>query len=435
MDQQLKLVYDIFNKYPKINTDTRQMLKDSIFFALKGKNFNANEYASIAIKNGAAFAIIDDNRYKKSDRFILVDDVLDFLQQLAIYHRKQLKIPIIGITGSNGKTTTKELIFTALSTRYKVIATKGNLNNHIGVPLSVLSIDSSAEIAIIEMGANHIGEIKDLCKISQPDYGIITNIGSAHLEGFGSIEGVIKAKSELYKYIEHTNGSVFVNADDELLMQLSNGMKRILYGKSNQVGCQGILLSSIPQVIFEWKSKFDNKELMGKVQSQLFGNYNFQNLLAATCIASYFKLNNADIDPALSSYVSKNNRSEIVESQENTIVLDAYNANPSSMQAAITTFMEDRKSNNALILGDMFELGAQSESEHKKIVDLVESYEPSIVIFVGKHFLKHSRQKNHFFESRMQAEQYLKKHPLKNKRILIKGSRGIELEKLLQFIP
>lgn len=435
MKSQIESVYEVYLQYPRINTDTRKKVADSIFFALKGKNFNANEYAAEALKNGAILAIVDEVQYKLSDSYVLVDDVLKFLQELAKFHRRHLHIPFIGITGTNGKTTTKELIATSLARKYHCASTKGNLNNHIGVPLSILSIDAEAEIAIIEMGANHIGEIKELCEIAQPNFGLITNIGKAHLEGFGSVEGVIKAKSELYQYISNNRGTLFVNGDDPLLMKLAGDARKIIYGSNENGHCIGYLRSAIPNVEFDWKCNFGKTVQLADVKSKLFGEYNFHNLLTATCIASYFEVDSKEISKSLSEYEPKNNRSEIIQNSKNKIILDAYNANPSSMHAAISSFLEERSPSKMLILGDMFELGTTSETEHQLLIDLVNSYEIKDALFIGKNFYKLKSKQHLFFEQRKDAEQYLTEHPPIAKVILIKGSRGIELEKLLPFIP
>lgn len=417
-------VEDLYKKYqehPIISTDTRKILDGCLFFALKGENFDANEFAEQAILKGAAFSIIDNANFKLSEKFILVDNVLETLQQLANYHRKQLNIPFIGITGSNGKTTTKELINTVLSQKYKTVATQGNLNNHIGVPLTLLSVPIGCEIAIIEMGANHIGDIHQLCEIAEPNFGIITNIGTAHIEGFGSREGVIKAKSELYHFIKETKGIIFLNDNDELLVSLSKEIRVIKYSK-NEINN----IDSNPFLTFNWK------EL--KIETQLYGEYNIPNILAAIKIGEYFNVEKTAIKSALENYVSTNNRSQVVKLPNHTLYLDAYNANPTSMNAAIDAFFTLNAPNKFLILGDMLELGHVSQEEHQKIADKIHHLNLNALL-VGNEF-QSIKNKYHFIAVKNTDEAILW---LANqldffKSILIKGSRGIRLEKMSEFI-
>ncbi|HTB05723.1 MAG TPA: UDP-N-acetylmuramoyl-tripeptide--D-alanyl-D-alanine ligase [Bacteroidia bacterium] len=420
-------LYALYLKYPVVGTDTRNIKKDSIFFSLKGANFNANEFAKEAISKGAKYAVIDEEAHY-SEGCILVKDVLATLQQLANHHRKQFKIPVIGITGSNGKTTTKELMATVLSKKYKTHFTQGNLNNHIGVPLTLLALKKEHEIAIIEMGANHQGEIAALSNIAEPDFGIITNIGKAHLEGFGGPEGVIKAKSELYHFIKAKKGKLFVNADDELLMRLSNGIDRVTYGTSPDSDCEGIT----EKESFLAKAIFIDDGIEVEVQSKLAGRYNFYNMLAAACVGFTFGLTLSQIKEAIEGYVPSNNRSQVVKKESNIIWVDAYNANPSSMKSAIETFAELPENNKVLILGDMFELGDESPKEHQSLADLIENKKCwNAVYLVGKEFGK-TKSSATLFETTEAFAEWLKTHALKERTILLKGSRGMAMEKLLE---
>lgn len=422
-------LYELFKQHPVVCTDSRKIICNAIFFALKGDNFNGNEFARKAIDLGAAYSVVDEKKYATKKNIIYVEDVLETLQQLANYHREQLSIPIIGITGSNGKTTTKELVYAVLSKRYNTLATEGNLNNHIGVPLTLLKITNQHQIAIIEMGANHLNEIDFLCRIAMPNFGVITNIGKAHIEGFGSFEGVIKTKSELYQYIKNCAGKVFVNNDDALLVELASTMTTITYGSSNSA-CTAKLLSSTPFVQLEW-----NKNT---ITSNLYGAYNFPNILAAICIGSYFEVNEHKICAAIAEYTSTNNRSELVKIGSTLIYLDAYNANPSSMNVAIDTFIENKNQNKLMLLGDMLELGSISKQEHQQIIEKVLKTNIKTV-FVGKNFgLLASQYQNKrqlcFFENYNLAANWLKAENIKNYNILIKGSRGIQLEKIVELL-
>ena len=420
-------LYALYLKYPVVGTDTRNIKKDSIFFALKGANFNANEFAKEAISKGAKYAVIDEEAHY-TEGCILVKDVLTTLQQLANYHRKQFKIPVIGITGSNGKTTTKELMATVLSKKYKTHFTQGNLNNHIGVPLTLLALKKEHEIAIIEMGANHQGEIAALSNIAEPDFGVITNIGKAHLEGFGGPEGVIKAKSELYHFIKDKKGKLFVNADDELLMRLSTGIDRVTYGTTPNADCEGIT----EKESFLAKAIFIDDGIEVEVQSKLAGKYNFYNMLAAACVGFNFGLTLSQIKEAIEGYVPSNNRSQVVKKESNTIWVDAYNANPSSMKSAIETFAELPENNKVLILGDMFELGDESPKEHQTLADLIENKKCwNAVYLVGKEFGK-TKSSAQLFETTEAFAEWMKAHALKERTILLKGSRGMAMEKLLE---
>jgi UDP-N-acetylmuramoyl-tripeptide--D-alanyl-D-alanine ligase len=430
-------LYEIFKKYPIACTDTRDIKPHSLFFALKGDKFNANEFAEKALEQGGEYAVIDEEKYKKNNRYLLVKDVLTALQQLANYHRKQLTIPVIALTGSNGKTTTKELINMVLGQKYFTLATKGNLNNHIGVPLTLLNITNKHEIAIVEMGANHQQEIEQLCAIAEPNYGMITNIGKAHLEGFGGYEGVIKAKCEMYDFIQKSNGKLFVNADNILLKEKSQHIDRVLYGTSEGVNFKGKYLGSNPFVKLKIQpdSKSENIEEQPTINTQLIGGYNFENILAAACIGNFFGISEQLIQKGLEAYVPSNNRSQIVQTETNFLLLDAYNANPSSMKAAIENFAAMDKPNKVVILGDMLELGSESEKEHANIVELLKEKNISSVMLVGPHFKKAAASTQAtLFNTSDEALEYLRQHPIKNSNFLIKGSRGIKLEKLAEAL-
>lgn len=420
-------LYNIYNSHPIISTDTRNITRDSLFFALKGDHFNGNDFAKKALENGASYAICDEITESDS-RVIRVENVLKTLQELAIYHRNTLKIPIIGITGTNGKTTTKELLYTILKTKYSVLATLGNLNNHIGVPLTLLSITNQHEMAIIEMGANHIGEIADLCKISKPTHGIITNIGKAHLEGFGSIEGVIKAKRALYDYVIENNGTLIVDSDNELLLMLSENANRFLYGEKsgNIVGTISINAPLI-SVLLEEKDT--------QINTQLVGIYNLKNILAAIATGRLFNIDLEIIAKALSSYQPQNNRSQLIEGKNNTIIMDAYNANPSSMVESLNNLQNISHNNKVIILGDMLELGTESTKEHQKIIDKIKEMNLSQSILIGECFSKFPKSETiQAFLSTSDAIQFLEKNPILKALILVKGSRGLKLENLLPFI-
>ncbi|MES2284373.1 MAG: UDP-N-acetylmuramoyl-tripeptide--D-alanyl-D-alanine ligase [Bacteroidota bacterium] len=430
-------LYNHFLKHPVVCTDTRDIKKDSIFFALKGDNFNANKFAEQALDSGCSLVVIDEEIYKKDERYFLVEDVLSTLQALANHHRKQLSIPIISITGTNGKTTSKELLNAVLSQKYNVLATKGNLNNHIGVPLTLLNITKQHEIAIVEMGANHVGEIAMLCAIAEPDFGMITNIGKAHLEGFGGYEGVIKAKSELYQFIQQKGGKLFVNADNKLLEQLSAGIDKVTFGTSESVDFEGQFVESNPFVKLKCKAKNDIQPIEEKpvITTQLIGNYNFENILAAACIGHYFDVSDQQIKAGLENYVPANNRSQVMQTKSNLLLLDAYNANPSSMNAAIENFAQMDQPNKMAILGDMLELGDDSAKEHDSIVNLLNSKNITNLILVGPFFMEAGKSSSaKTFSNSDEVVDYFKQHPVKDSTILIKGSRGIKLEKVVELL-
>ncbi|NLP56818.1 UDP-N-acetylmuramoyl-tripeptide--D-alanyl-D-alanine ligase [Lutibacter sp. B1] len=414
-------LYTLYTQNYLVDTDTRKIRKNSMFFALKGENFNGNKFAVDALKSGANYAIIDEAEYKTNPNIILVDNVLQTLQNLANFHRKQLNIPIISLTGSNGKTTTKELINIVLSQKYQTTATQGNLNNHIGVPLTLLSIMPSTEIGIIEMGANHLNEIEFLCKIAEPTHGYITNFGKAHLEGFGSFEGVIKGKSELYNFIKDTKGKVFINSDDEIQVKKSNGIDCINFSSENIE-----FIEANPYV----KVKFKNT----LIKSNLIGKYNYKNISVALTIGNYFNVPVNDIKKAIESYIPTNNRSQIIQKESFKIILDAYNANPSSMQAALENFNQLEDTHKMVILGDMFELGENSNFEHQKIAELATSFNFNKVYLIGKAFSTTSVKNAFVYESFESFKNSIKNFNLDNTTILIKGSRGMALERVLELL-
>ena len=418
----------------KICTDTRKAEKGALFFALRGPNFNANELAQKALDLGCSYAIIDDPSFKTSDKTILVEDSLKALQALANHHRKQLSIPVLGITGSNGKTTSKELINAVLSKKFKTLATEGNLNNHIGVPLTLLSITNEHEFAIVEMGANHQGEIHELSEIAEPDFGIITNIGKAHLEGFGGIEGVKKGKSELYKYIVTKKGKIFLHGDDDVLQELSKDNDKITYGTKKLYDVVGKIKPEAEKVQFAWRTRYTAPELQKAefIPTNIVGIYNYYNLLCAACVGNYFKVEEKDINDALSNYEPSNNRSQLHKTERNTLILDYYNANPTSMRAAIENFANINAENKMLILGDMLELGEESINEHEAIIALLKEKNLNDHLLVGPIF--HSIQTEKSFVDSDKILDYLQSHPSTEKTILIKGSRGIKLEKVLPVL-
>ncbi|HEY0899716.1 MAG TPA: UDP-N-acetylmuramoyl-tripeptide--D-alanyl-D-alanine ligase [Sphingobacteriaceae bacterium] len=426
-------LYDLFKQHPVICTDTRKITSGCLFFALKGENFDANQFAESAIGAGAAYAIIDNESYQKDDRFLLVEDVLKALQDLATFHRSQLNIPFIGITGTNGKTTTKELVNSVLSQHYRTYATQGNLNNHIGVPLTVLSITPDIEVAIIEMGANHQKEISFLCQIAQPGYGLITNVGKAHLEGFGGFEGVKIAKGELYQYLSNTNGTVFINHDNSHLLEMSaeHGVKKaVYYGTGEDNFLTGQLINQSPLQL-RWNK---GQETQSEVTAHLTGTYNFENILAAITLGSFFNLSVDEINAGISSYVPTNNRSQIKKTLSNTVICDYYNANPSSMAMALENLIGTSAENKGFILGDMFELGQESESEHRQVLEKASNLKSARKIYVGKEFYAVKNDDGEFYETVTQAQEAIKAKPFGNATILVKGSRGMKLETLMDLL-
>ncbi|MFH2143991.1 MAG: UDP-N-acetylmuramoyl-tripeptide--D-alanyl-D-alanine ligase [Bacteroidota bacterium] len=429
----IKEIYKIYLKHPEISTDSRENLNNKLFFALKGDNYNGNVFVKDALDNGAAYAIIDDKNYFIDYRTIYVDNSLSALQKLARFHRDQFDIPFIGITGTNGKTTTKELITSVLKHKYNVLATSGNFNNHIGVPLTILKVNRKTEIAIIEMGANHPGEISDLCKIANPDFGVITNIGKAHLEGFGSIDGVIKTKKELYDHLEAKNGKVFINSDNDLLKKICNA-ETIDYGSNSSSFISGKIVELNPYLKLSWNTT--NNAPVFEIQSNLIGKYNFENALCAICIGKYFNVDDKKINQAICNYIPENNRSQIIKGGNNTIIMDCYNANPTSMHEALSSFSQTRTDlSKVLILGDMLELGEYKEAEHNKVIDDIKNYGFKKVFLVGKIFSGVEISDNFkSFNNNDSIIEYFKTSPLKNAFILIKGSRAMRLEKLLEYL-
>ena len=421
-------LHELFMKSSGVVTDSRKIKNNCIFFSLQGSNFNGNKFAKSAIENGAMYAVIDEEKYfENKENYILVDNSLATLQQLANFHRKKVKTKIIGITGSNGKTTTKELINSVLKTHFKTYCTKGNLNNHIGVPLSLLEISDNTEFAVIEMGANHIGEIELLSKIAEPNYGYITNFGKAHLEGFGSEEGVIKGKSELYEFLTESFGFVFYNSDDEKQKHiLSNYNKKFGFGK--EAGDLNYLVKAEnPNIVVEVNNN--------TFKSTLFGNYNIPNVISAISIGIFLGVPIEKVKNGISDYISSNNRSQILKINSNNVILDAYNANPSSMLLAIKAFQNTELENKVLILGDMFELGRDENKFHQEIVDYCNKLDIERVFLVGEIFSK-TNYSNKFISSHNYIELSNNKEfkKIKYSSLLIKGSRGVELEKILNYI-
>ena len=428
-------LYPIFLQHPIVCTDSRDCPQGSLFFALKGENFNANAFALPALEKGCAFAVVDEAEFAIDERFILVDDVLENLQQLAAYHCKQLGTPIIGITGTNGKTTTKELIAAVLKEKYNILFTQGNLNNHIGVPLTLLQLREEHQLAVVEMGANHPGEIRQLCRIACPDYGIITNVGKAHLEGFGSLEGVMKTKAELYEYIFANGKLIFINTGNSLLQQMAvdSGFvstdKKLGYSlkeEDEEARYRAVITDCSPYL--QLKCTLEGEEI--DLNTQLIGSYNAENVLAAVAIGGYFDLTGQQIKNGLENYVPRNNRSQLTITEHNKLVVDTYNANPTSMRAAILNFAQMKVDQKTLILGDMFELGEQSDAEHQNIIQLLQQNSFKNVLLVGKDFKK-TRNSYPSFENVSDLIDYVNENPLRDNYILIKGSRGMKLEKVL----
>ena len=423
-------LYKKFKSCSKVCTDTRAIETNSIFFALKGPNFDANKFASVALEKGAKYAVVDDPKYNVSDNYILVEDSLIALQQLAKYHRHKYKGQLIGITGSNGKTSTKELINSVLSTKYNVVATHGNFNNEIGVPLTLLSVSLDTDIAIVEMGANHPGEIDFLCSLVNPTIGIITNIGFAHLEGFGTFENIINTKKALYNYVNSVNGELFVNKSDKILVDLSHNSHAKYYLDNH--GLNGLIINdSRPEMTFYYVTPDFKSE---SIKTHLFGDYNLSNAMAAVVIGRHFNVSDSNIKNALESYYPQNNRSQLLNSEKNRIILDAYNANPASTMAALSHFNQLNEDKKLIILGDMLELGSYASEEHQKIVDWVQS-ENLDAIVVGPYY---SNCKNlngiTTFDSVDSLIKYVEQNPIHSKTILLKGSRGLKLEKLVAFL-
>ena len=424
----IETLYQHYTKAYKVSTDSRKIEPQAVFFALKGENFDANDFALQVAEEGKASLVVADRKdMTKHERIIIVEDSLKALQDLAAYHRSQSKAIILSITGTNGKTTTKELVSAVLAKKYNIIHTMGNLNNHIGVPLTLLTIKPETEIAVVEMGANHPGEIDFLCRIADPDFGLITNIGKAHLEGFGSFEGVIKTKTELYRHIKAHGKAVFVNQGNPLLWEQSEGQKRIGYGRHCAADTPVIPGACNPYLSVGWKKHL--------IQTHLVGSYNFENVAAAIGVGQYFKVDENDIISALESYTPTNSRSQVIETQKNRILMDAYNANPTSMRAALINFANICGEQHLLILGDMRELGSASEEEHRNILALMKELGYKEAFLVGQNFSAYNDNSNwKTFDKVEDLYQHIENHPIEGRHILVKGSRGIQLEKVLPLL-
>ena len=412
----IKAIYDIFCGYPLVTTDSRNCPEHSIFFALKGENFNGNKFAQSALEKGCAYAFVDESEYADGERILLVDNCLQTLQKLAEYHREQLGIKIIGITGSNGKTTTKELIAAVLSKKYNLTYTKGNLNNQIGVPLTLLSMKKEHELAIVEMGASHPGDIKELVDIAHPNFGLITNVGTAHILGFGSFEGVLNTKCELYDYLKTHAGKVFYHTANPHLSRRSEGMDRIAYGEGSSTSAT--MIASDPFLQINWNGR--------EVATHLIGSYNFENVLASISVGTYFGVPADDIVAALSEYTPTNSRSQFMKSEKNDLIVDAYNANPTSMTAALNNFKSMKRDRKVVILGDMKELGHVSEVEHQKIADLVAGMDLAAAFLVGPNFAQ-TNSSAMKFDSAADLIAYLKESPITDALVLVKGSNSMKL--------
>ena len=424
----IEKIYELFKTAYTVTTDSRTITPGCVFVALKGEHFDGNDFALKVAEEGVAACVIADRKdLPQHDRLFIVEDSLKTLQELANHHRKKLGTPIIGITGTNGKTTTKELVSAVLSKKYDIIFTQGNFNNQLGVPLTLLRIKPETELAVVEMGASHPGDINELTGIGEPNYGIITNIGRAHLRDFGGYEGVVKTKNEMYQYIAAHNGLLFVNKDNELLMNLADNINKVTYGTCENADIQGKMISANPYLSVEWNGH--------KICTQLVGDYNFENVMAAICVGRYFKVDENDIVEALSSYHPTNNRSQVIETSRNRVVMDAYNANPTSMSFSIKNFRNICKDDNLLILGDMRELGNESEQEHKTIIELLHELKFKNVYLVGSEFSKCSENSGYVtFNDVEELAQYLLQHPVSSHDILVKGSNGVHLNKIIDSL-
>lgn len=424
---QIDALYHIFRQYPSVQTDTRKLKPGDLFFALKGDHFNGNTFASRAIEAGASYAVIDDPAFAIGNKTLLVEDVLTTLQQLAKYHRQQFTIPFLAITGSNGKTTTKELIHAVFSSSFKTYTTQGNLNNHIGIPLTILKIRKDADIAVIEMGANHQGEIASYCTYALPTHGLITNCGKAHLEGFGGVEGVRKGKGELYDHLRNNGGTVFMMQDYEYLVEMSKGIRHIItYGTSNAT-IEGQAIKSEPFL----EVGISKGAATGTIRTQLVGDYNLPNVLAAVCAGKHFGVPDDKIRESIESYHPSNSRSQLIMKGSNTIILDAYNANPSSMKLAIENFGKMEAGKKIVLLGAMAELGEESLQEHTAIAELLNQYHWADVVLVGGDFLKISHPFRSF-ASAAEAKTWLQQQHFENAHLLVKGSRSMKMETVLE---
>lgn len=423
----IEKIYQYYSQKYLVSTDSRMIEEGCVFVALKGERFDGNDFAyKVAEENIASCVIADRKDLPHHERLFIVDDSLTTLQELARLHREKCNIPIIGITGTNGKTTTKELTAAVLSKKYNLIYTQGNFNNHLGLPLTVLRIKPDTEMAVVEMGANHPNEIAQLCTIANPDFGIITNIGKAHLEGFGSFEGVVKTKNELYDFIRNKNGRLFVNHDNELLMQLSNGIDSHTYGKDNNADIKANIVSSNPYLIINWEGN--------EIKTNLVGDYNFENVMAAISVGCYFNIEKSLIIEALENYTPTNNRSQFIKSEKNEIVMDAYNANPVSMHHAIKNFRNISSENTLLILGDMRELGKDSEKEHQAIINLIKELKFENVMLVGEEFKKAAGTYFSTFTNVEELLAFINDNDISGKKILIKGSNSINLKSIVNVL-
>ena len=422
-------LYDLFIHNPQITTDSRNCPKGSIFFALKGDKFDGNQYAGKALASGCVYAVIDNPDYYIVERTNLVDNVLKTLQQLAHHHRKVLGLPIIGITGTNGKTTTIDLLADLLSTKFNLLYTEGNFNNHIGVPLTLLRLTHDHEMAVIEMGASHPGDIKELVDIVHPNYGIITNVGRAHLEGFGSFEGVIRTKGELYDYIRRSKGKIFIKKENEYLQSIAKGIEQITYGNGDDAFASGQVVSCDPFLVFNWKQQGK----LHTVETHMIGSYNLDNVLAAVAVGRFFKIPAERISRAIAAYEPTNNRSQFKKTDNNELIIDAYNANPSSMKVALDNFITMPVQPKAIILGDMRELGPTSDELHAEVVEQIKKGQFDKVFLCGEHFSKVGKEFSPFATTEAMVEE-LRKQPLKGYHILIKGSHSMGLEKLADIL-
>lgn len=435
---ELDELYSYYRKYPQICTDSRQVTKGCLFFALKGERFDGNQFAKQVVDDGAAFCVVDDPELEGKPGMLLVKNTLKSLQDLATLHRRTFQIPVIAIGGSNGKTTTKELVSAVLSSQYPCHYTKGNLNNHIGVPLTLLSMPDKTEVAVIEMGANHIGEIDELCKIAEPTHGLLTNIGKEHLEGFGSIEGVKKAEGELYRYLNRTGGCVFVNKTEKYLSSMSRGNRRkVIYEATDNIHeSVDNLINISPKhyTPFVEVSFLDESQVEWSVKSHLYGQHNFHNIASAIALGVYFKVPGNKIKEAIEKYIPSNNRSQVISQGNSTILLDAYNANPSSMEVALKSLVEMKSTKRIAILGDMLELGEHSVQEHRAIIRKTQKMPVDLIVLVGPIFgsirIKDSRII--YFETAKEAKTWFSDYDMNNSVLLIKGSRGIQLETILE---
>lgn len=425
----IQKLYEIYRKSEKVSTDTRKIEPGSVFFALKGNRFDGNLFTEEALSKGASYAVIDNPAVNKGDRFILVDDVLATLQQLARHHRQQLSIPVIGLTGSNGKTTSKELLYAVLAKKFVTFATQGNLNNHIGVPLSILGIDRTIEIAVIEMGANHVGEIAALCAMASPTHGFITNIGKAHIGTFGGFDNIIRGKSELYMHLINNEGTVFINSQNPILFNMAKRFKNPVFypAKGDYYHCE--LVSAEPFIKIRTEGGHE-------IQTKMIGAYNFENIATALCIGKYFGVDERLANQAVAEYEPANMRSQVVIKGTNTIILDAYNANPSSMEAAIRSVADMKAEKKVLILGDMFELEEEAEKEHRNIGKLVHDLGFTDVLLCGELMSAAQREfpkAKHFFKKEGLLE-HLKQNPVREAVVLVKASRGIGLEAVMDVM-